>query len=128
MANKGYRVVAPDRYLTVREEPAEVVVRLGGEVFARSAAAVRLAEGDRPEVIYVPRADIDTARLVPSDKRFDCRWKGEAVYFHIDLLDRTLENAVWAYPAAPENLAALRERVAFDPERFAIEVGGERLR
>ena len=117
--SKGYRVVAPDRYLTLRDEPAEVTVRVAGVVVARSARAARLAEGDRPEVLYLPREDVD-GTLVPSPRRFECRWKGPAQYFHLELADRAFEDAAWGYPSAPDDLAGLRERVAFDPAVFDV--------
>ena len=122
MAKKSYRVIAPDRYLEVREEPAAVTVRAGDDVIARSERAVWLKEGERPEVLYVPRNDVDVHRLVPSDTTFGCRWKGAARYFHVDLLDRTLEDVVWGYPDAPERVAALRDRVSFDRAAFAVDV------
>lgn len=120
--SKGYRVVAPDRYLRVLDEPVSVVVSRDGEVFARSGRAVRLLEGDRAAVLYVPREDVDLSRLVPSARVYACRWKGDAVHFHVDLRDRTLENVVWGYPDAPASVAALRERLAFDPAAFDIRV------
>ena len=120
--SKGYRVVAPDRYLRVLDDPVSVVVSRDGEVFARSERAVRLLEGDRPAVPYVPREDVVASRLVPSDRVFTCRWKGGAVHFHVDLRDRTLENVVWGYPDAPASIAALRDRLAFDPAAFDIRV------
>ena len=122
MAKNGYRVIAPDRYLEVREEPGPVTVRAGDDVVARSEGAVWLKEGDRPEVLYVPLDDVDRHRLVPSDTTFGCRWKGTASYFHVDLVDRTLKDVVWCYPDAPERIAALRDRVAFDRAAFAIDV------
>ena len=122
MAKKSYRVIAPDRYLSVREEPARVTVRAGDEVLARSARAVWLKEGGRAEVLYLPREDVAPHRLVSSETAFDCRWKGRASYFHVDLVDRTLEDVVWGYPDAPDGIAALRERVAFDTSAFAMDV------
>ena len=120
--SKGYRVVAPDRYLRVLDEPVSVVVSLDGERIARSTRARRLVEGDRPPVIYVPREDVDTARLVPSERTYRCRWKGDAAYFHVDVRDRTLENVVWSYPDAPDALAALRDLIAFDAAVFELAV------
>lgn len=126
MAKNSYRVIAPDRYLEVREEPSSVTVRAGDDVVARSEGAVWLKEGDRPEVLYVPLDDVDRHRLVPSDTTFGCRWKGAASYFHVDLVDRTLNDVVWCYPDAPERIAALRDRVAFDRSAFAIDVAPSR--
>ena len=122
MPKKSYRVITPDRYLRVREEPARVTVHAGEDVVARSARAVWLKEGERPEVLYLPREDVAPHRLVSSDKTFDCRWKGRARYFHVDLVDRTLEDVVWGYPDAPDGIAALRERVAFDTSAFAVDI------
>ena len=121
-STKSYRVVAPDRYLRLLEGEVSVTVYLGEERFARSDRAVRLAEGDREEVLYLPLADIDASRLVPSRRRFRCRWKGDATYYHVDLRDRTIEDVAWSYREAPDAIAALRDRVAFDPAAFDVRV------
>ena len=121
-STKGYRVIAPDRYLRVLDGEVSVTVYLGEERFASSDRAVRLVEGDRDEVLYLPLADVDASRLVPSGRRFRCRWKGDAAYYHVDLRDRTIENVAWSYPEAPDAIAALRDRVAFDLAAFDVRV------
>ena len=120
--SNGYRVVAPDRYLRLESVPGTVVVARDGQTIARSVRAVRLHEGERAPVLYVPREDVDVARLVPSARAYRCRWRGEAAYFHIDVRDRTLKDVAWGYPNAPDELAVLRDRLAFDAGVFHVHV------
>ena len=116
---KSYRVVAPDRYLRCLPADGTVTVALDGRAVARSDAAVELLEGDRPGVLYLPRADV-VAALEDSELAFACRWKGEAVHFHVRAGDRRVEDGAWSYPEPPEDLAALAGLVAFDAEAFEI--------
>lgn len=120
---KGYRVIAPDRYLRCEPVDGEVEVQHDGKRIAHSARAERLHEGDRDAAIYVPVDDIDGAQLVPSDTVYHCRWKGDAAYADVVLDDGTrLADGAWRYDTPPDDLAAIAGHVSFDPARFSVEV------
>lgn len=146
MKTRGYSVIAADRYLTVDEAPVSVTVKRGDTLVARSDGAVRLSEGDRERVAYLPLGDVDivdghahpgaathessvggvsAARLLPSTLRYHCRWKGDATYYHVELNGERLENAAWGYPDAPESVSALRDKVAFNASLLLIDVATE---
>jgi uncharacterized protein (DUF427 family) len=51
--------------------------------------------------------------MAPTDHHTFCPYKGIASYWTIRVGDRTCENAVWGYPEPFEEVAAIREFVAF---------------
>jgi uncharacterized protein (DUF427 family) len=48
-----------------------------------------------------------------SDRRSFCEWKGEAIYWHVDLGDTVLRDVAWSYPNPTPAFAALRDHLAF---------------
>lgn len=118
-----YRVVVPDRYLKTRFVDEPITIYLGDHAVVTTDMSLQLLEGERPAVTYVPMADIDGATLVPSQTRYQCRWKGEAQYYDVHMPDGgVIADGVWAYPSAPDELALLRAQVAFDPSHFTEQV------
>ncbi|WP_370312924.1 DUF427 domain-containing protein [Sagittula sp.] len=89
------------------------VVRAGGAVLGESARALELREGDLPPVIYFPREDIGMAFLDATDHKTTCPHKGEASYFSIMSKSRTYENAVWSYENPKEEVAQIKDYLAF---------------
>jgi uncharacterized protein (DUF427 family) len=62
------------------------------------------------------------ARLVRTTHRTHCPYKGDAAYWSIRSDERTVENAVWSYEAPYAGVAAIKEHLAFYPDRVdAIE-------
>jgi uncharacterized protein (DUF427 family) len=110
----------------VETRPASVRVRVlyAGEVIADSREAVELhesfGEGKKtvaPVVYYVPRKDVRMDRLARSSHSTHCPFKGDASYFSV--VDGP-ENAVWSYESPYDEMLAIRERLAFYPEKFEI--------
>ncbi len=97
------------------------VVRAEGAVIAESRAALELAEGTLPPVIYFPRGDVAMAFLEPSDRVTHCPHKGETVYFHIAGPAGQVSNAAWSYETPLPGVAAIAGHLAFDPELVAVE-------
>lgn len=123
-----YRVVVPDRYLKTRFVDDQVTIHRQGHTVVSTDMAMELLEGDRAAVIYVPVADVQGARLLPSETRYRCRWKGEAIYHDVHLPDGTvLKDAAWAYPSAPDELALLRSQISFDTGLFQTGLDSRRL-
>jgi uncharacterized protein (DUF427 family) len=111
----------------VETRPASVHVRViyQGEVIADTREAVELHEsmgkGKKtvaPVVYYVPRKDVRMDRLVRSSHRTHCPFKGDASYFSVA---GGPENAVWSYEAPYDEMLALKERLAFYPDKFDIK-------
>jgi len=106
--------------------PASVRVRVtyNGELIADTGDAVELHESMgpgkstvAPVVYYVPRKDVRMERLARTAHRTHCPFRGDASYFSV--LDGP-ENAVWSYEAPYDEMLALKERLAFYPDRFQI--------
>ena len=88
-------------------------VRAGGAVLGESKNALALSEGAMPDVIYFPREDIAMAFLDASDHSCHCPHKGDASYFSIVTKSQTLKNAVWSYEAPNEDVARIKDHLAF---------------
>jgi uncharacterized protein (DUF427 family) len=98
--------------------PAGVRVRItfNGEVIADSRDALRLEEGKYAPVYYVPRKDVKMERLIRTSHTSHCPHKGDATYYSISN-GQTARNAVWSYEQPIEAVAAIREHLAFYPDK-----------
>jgi len=100
-------------HITIRKAPGTWTVRAGGAVLAESNSALELSEGDYPFVIYFPRGDIAMAFLDQTDRSTHCPHKGDATYFSVVTKSTTLENAAWSYEAPKDDVARIKDHVAF---------------
>ncbi|MEL7255170.1 MAG: DUF427 domain-containing protein [Pseudomonadota bacterium] len=100
-------------HITIRNAPGTWTVRAGGAILVESKAALALSEGSYPEVIYFPREDIAMAFLDATDKSTHCPHKGDASYFSVVTKSTTLENAAWSYEAPKDDVAQIRDHIAF---------------
>ena len=71
-----------------------------------------------PVVYYVPRKDARMERLAPTSHTTHCPFKGKASYFSIR---NGPENAVWSYEAPYDEMLAIKEMLAFYPDKVEIE-------
>ena len=109
----------PGHRITIRPAATRVRVRFKGEVIADTTDAVEMQEtvsGSTvsPVVYYIPRSDVKMERLVRSTHRTYCPFKGHASYFS---LVGGPENAVWSYEQPYDEMTAIKERLAFYPDR-----------
>jgi len=100
-------------HIKIHKAPGTWTVRAGGAVLGESTAALELVEGDYPPVIYFPRADIAMAFLDRTDKTTHCPHKGDASYFSVVTKSETLSNAVWTYEDPKEDVARIKDHLAF---------------
>ena len=101
------------KHITITPAEGTWVVRAGGAVIGESSNALELAEGEMPSVIYFPREDIAMAFLDRTDHSTTCPHKGAASYFSIMSKSRTYENAVWSYENPGDDVAAIKDHLAF---------------
>jgi uncharacterized protein (DUF427 family) len=92
-------------------------VTFDGAVVADTSAAIRLDEGDYPAVYYVPRNDVKMESLTRTTHRTHCPFKGDASYFTLESRGRSAENAVWSYETPYDEVAVIKEFLAFYPEK-----------
>ena len=101
------------KYIYITRETGVWSVRAGGAVIAESEKALNLTEGDYDPVIYFPREDVAMALLEKTDRKTNCAYKGEAVYFSIVTKSQVIENAAWTYEAPLPELENIANHMAF---------------
>jgi uncharacterized protein (DUF427 family) len=117
--NKPVRLPGPDHPITVAPTKGRVIVKAGGHVIADTRNALTLQEASYPPVQYIPRQDADMAQLSRTAHTTYCPYKGDASYYSLP----NAENAVWSYEAPHSVMAAIKDHLAFYPNRVdAIEV------
>ncbi|OWJ65792.1 DUF427 domain-containing protein [Inquilinus limosus] len=117
MSEKPRKIPGPDHPITVTPNPARVVVTVAGKVVADSVSALTLREASYPPVQYIPRQDVDMAALQRTDHATYCPYKGDASYYSIPAGGGRTDNAVWTYEAPYDAVAAIKDHVAFYPDR-----------
>ena len=108
--------------ITIERNLKRVVVSIGGTVLADSRDALILREAGYAAVQYIPRKDVDMTLLERSAHSTYCPYKGDCAYFSIPSGGERAVNAVWTYEAPYDAVAAIRNHLAFYPDRVdAIE-------
>jgi uncharacterized protein (DUF427 family) len=120
--DKIIKTPGPDHPIDIEPTGVRMQVRAGGAVIATSAAALMLREAGRAPVLYIPRVDIDMSKLVRTTLSTYCPYKGECAYYSVVAAGPAGENAAWSYEAPYPAVAAIKDHLAFYPERVdAIE-------
>jgi len=112
-------IVSSDR-IKISAAPAPVTVTVAGDTLGKPAQALVLQEADYPPVTYIPRSDINMARLEKMAKSTNCPWKGNASYFALRTSSGLLENAAWSYEAPLPGCEAIRGYLAFYPDKVSL--------
>ncbi len=117
MKEKQVKLPGPDHPISIRHNPARVVVSVAGHVIADTRNALTLRESDYPPVQYIPREDVDLSQLERTDHATYCPYKGDCNYYSVPAGGKKSVNAVWTYENPYPALAQVREHVAFYPDR-----------
>ena len=117
MPDRSIKIPGPDHPIEIQPNPSRVVVTVGSKVIADSRNALTLREAAYPPVQYIPRQDVDMAALARSDHTTYCPYKGDASYFSIPAGGERSLNAVWTYEEPFPAMAAIKDYVAFYPDR-----------
>lgn len=117
-------------------EPTRRHIRIEhrGLVVADTRAAIRTLETSHPPSYYLPPSDILNSALRRSARRSFCEWKGQAIYYDVEIAGELLSNVAWSYPEPTPAFARLRDHLAFyaapfddclvDGERIIAQPGG----
>lgn len=113
---KPVKIPNSEHPIVVEASPKRVRVLAGGKVIADSRNALALRESDYPIVHYIPRSDVDMSLLTRTDHATYCPYKGDASYYSIAFAEGPA-NAVWTYETPHESVAAIKDYLAFYPDR-----------
>jgi uncharacterized protein (DUF427 family) len=118
---------ARDPYHRIDALPTSRRIRVSvkGDVVADSTGATALFEAGLPTRWYLPREDVRTDVLVPSETRTRCAYKGLASYYSLRANGDVLEDLVWYYPEPTREAEPLRDMLCFFNEKVDVEVDGE---
>ena len=111
----------PAPHISTRPAGMRVVAKFKGETIADTREALALKEGSYPVVYYFPRKDVKMDRLERTAHSTHCPYKGDASYYS---LKGGPENAVWSYEQPFDEMAAIKDLLAFYPDKVAVSTGG----
>ncbi|MBV8889192.1 MAG: DUF427 domain-containing protein [Alphaproteobacteria bacterium] len=103
----------PAYSITFERSPRRVRVKVNGETIADSTDAHLLFETRHLPVYYFPKRDVRMELMRPTQHHTFCPYKGTAAYWTVAVGDRIAENAAWSYPEPFEEVAAIKDYVAF---------------
>jgi uncharacterized protein (DUF427 family) len=112
----------PEHRITTRPAGVPVQVKMSGEVIADTRDAIELQEANYPVVYYVPRKDVKMDRLLRTSRSTYCPFKGHASSYS---LVKGAENAVWSYEQPYDEVAVIKEHLAFYPDKVDAIVAGK---
>jgi uncharacterized protein (DUF427 family) len=108
--------------ITTRPSSRRVRVESRGQVIAESDRAVELHETGLPTWYYLPREDVRTELLTPSQTTSHCPFKGDATYVSAP----GAKDAFWVYEAPSETDAQpIAGMLAPWPGRVDVWIDGE---
>ncbi len=123
MNSKPIKIPGPDHPITITTTKGRVTVTVNGKLIADTREALTLKEAADPPVQYIPRKDVDMTQLQRTAHQTYCPYKGECTYYSIPAGGERSVNAVWSYEAPHAAASAIREYLAFYPDRVdAIEI------
>jgi uncharacterized protein (DUF427 family) len=117
MPDRSIKIAGPDHPIDIQPNESRVVVTVGGKIIADTREALTLREAAYPPIQYIPRRDVDMAALSRTDHATYCPYKGDASYFCIPVGGDRSTNAVWTYETPFPAMAAIKDYVAFYPDR-----------
>ncbi|MCB9990213.1 MAG: DUF427 domain-containing protein [Rhodospirillales bacterium] len=99
----------------------KITLTCNGRKIAETQRALKLHEPPLMPVYYIPRDDIDMSLLRPSTHKTTCPHKGQAVYFDLSCGEETLENVGWSYESPKDDVADIKDFIAFFESVVTIE-------
>lgn len=120
MPEKTVKLPGPDHPITIAPAGERIVVKVEGRVIADTRDALLLREASYPPVAYIPRKDVDMSQLTRTARATYCPYKGDCSYYSIPAGGDRAVNAVWTYETPHPAVAAIKEHLAFYPDRVEI--------
>ena len=93
--------------------PRWVRVYFNRQLIAESRRMMLLRETNHLPLYYFPKQDVRMDFLQPSDHTAHSDWKGDGVFWHVQVGDRIANNAAFTFRNPPGNGPKLEDYVAF---------------
>lgn len=117
---KPIKIPGQEHPITIEPNTHRVVVRVAGRIIADTQDALVLREAGYAAVQYMPRQDVDMTLLGRTDHATYCPYKGDCAYYSIPVGGERSINAVWTYEAPYAAVAAIKDHLAFYPDRVDL--------
>jgi uncharacterized protein (DUF427 family) len=119
----------PYHRIDVLNSSREVRVVVGGQVVAVTRRARFLFETGLPVRYYIPKEDVRTDLLRPSQTKTACAYKGSTSrYWQASIADGSMRDIAWSYEDPAREVAPIAGMVAYFNERVdAIYVDGREV-
>ena len=117
--------MASGHEITINPTRDHIEVTLGGEKLAESDRAVLLDETGLPTRYYLPREDVRTDLLKPTDFSTTCPFKGQASYWSADVGGEVHKNLVWSYETPIPQAEGITGLMCFYTDRVELTVDGQ---
>ena len=92
-------------------------------IIADSPGALSLKEHVYPAVFYIPREDVAMSLLQRTQTHTTCPYKGEASYYSLAADGAVEKDAVWTYETPKAEVEAIKDHLAFYPNKVQIIEG-----
>lgn len=106
----------PDHRVRILPSDQLWIVLDGDTVLAQSRRALVVEETGYERVIYFPPTDVSMQRLIQTDDRSTCPFKGEARYF-VHAMNVNTQPIAWTYPSVYDEVASIQGYIAFYEDR-----------
>jgi uncharacterized protein (DUF427 family) len=117
--------MASGHTITITPAGRHIEISLVGQKLAESDRALRLDETGLPARYYIPREDVRTDLLRPTDHTTACPFKGRASYWSAQVGDEVYDNLVWSYETPIPAAAQIAGLMCFYTDRAKLTVGEE---
>ncbi|BBX83531.1 DUF427 domain-containing protein [Mycolicibacterium aubagnense] len=111
----------PDYRVDIHRRRNTITAEHDGRLIAATTAALLVDEQDHGLVFYFPRSDVRTELRRDPDATSRCPFKGQATYWRFD--GDGGEPVCWSYEDPAEQVARLRDHIAFYQDRVNVRVG-----
>ena len=117
--------MAAGHRITTTPAKLHVEVTLAGVKLADSGLPVLLDETGLPTRYYLPREDVRTELLRPTDRHTTCPFKGEASYWSVQAGGEVHDDLVWSYENPIPAAAEIAGLMCFYDERVELTIDGQ---
>ena len=115
----------PKVRLDILDSTRPVRIMVAGQVVGESTRARMLFETGLPTRYYLPKEDVRTEFLQPSERHSNCPYKGTASYWHLNIDNEIFGDLVWSYPEPVAEASRIKDYLCFFNEQVeAVLVDG----